>query len=270
MVKSQVFKNSELGELNVIYENGKVYVDGIQVCGMLGYLNKRDALLRHCDIEGVVFHDTRVVTGKRADGTDAVKYIPRKYISEGNLYRLILKSKLPSAKNFETWICEEVLPSIRQDGMYMTDNVIEEALINPDFIIQMATKLKIEREQKIEQIKRVNKLEAIMTIDKPYANFGKQIERSEGALTIGQFAKILNNNNLMIGRNRLFNWFRNNGYLISTGKEKNMPKQVYVEQGLFKVCEKVVNINGEEIISATTLITGKGQLYFAQRIFDEK
>lgn len=131
MGKSQVFKNNELGELNVMFENGKVYVDGIQACTML--------------------------------------------------YRLILKSKLPSAKNFERWICDEVLPSIRKDGMYMTDNAIEETLNNPDFIIQMATKLKEERAEKFAQMERANNLESIITLDKPYTNFAKHIEASDGS-----------------------------------------------------------------------------------------
>ena len=85
------------------------------------------------------------------------------------------------------------------------------------------------------------------------------------AITIGQFAKILNNDDRKIGRNRLFKWFRENGYFIANGKEKNIPKQAYINQGLFKVEENLVMTVDGEIISTTTLITGKGQLYFIDK-----
>lgn len=255
----KVFSSEEFGDINVVLINQKEYFEAMSIARALGYSNPRDAILRHCQIEGVVFHDTRVVTGKKADGSKATKYITRKYINEGNLYRLILKSKLPSAKRFESWIVDEVLPSIRKHGVYMDDKRVEETLNNPDFIIQMATKLKEERKLKIAEGKRADKLQAIISLDEPYTSFAKQIEVSDGSITIGQFAKLLNNNNIKIGRNRLFRWFRDNGYFIKSGKEKNMPKQAYIEQGLFRICER---------ISITTLITGKGQIYFSKRIFD--
>ena len=90
----------------------------------------------------------------------------------------------------------------------------------------------------------------------------KSIASSSDAITVGQFAKVLNNNNINIGRNRLFSLLRENGYLIKNGKEKNMPKQVYLNQGLFKVAESVVHTIEGDILSTTTLITGKGQMYF--------
>lgn len=261
----QIFKNNEFGELNVIVIDEKVYIDGIQAATILGYSNPRDAINRHCENEGVVKHDTGVVTGKKADGSEAVQYIQRKYISEGNLYRLIVKSKLQSAKRFEKWIMDEVLPGIRQNGVYMTDDVINKTLEDPDFIIQMATKLKKEREEKLLAQERADTLEAIITLDKPYTNFAKKIEASSDSITIGQFAKLLNNNNIDIGRNRLFSWFRENGYFIKNGKEKNTPKQIYIEQGLFNISERVINTVEGEILSTTTLITGKGQLYFLDK-----
>ena len=107
-------------------------------------------------------------------------------------------------------------------------------------------------------------LEATITIDKPYTNFGKSIATSSDTITIGQFAKVLNNNNINIGRNRLFTILRDNGYLIKVGKDKNMPKQIYVKQGLFKVAESIVKTVKGELLTATTLITGKGQMYFLE------
>ena len=150
----------------------------------------------------------------------------------------------------------------------MNDSIIEETLNNPDFIIQMATKLKEEREQKLREMKRADRLEEIIALDEPYTHFAKKVEKSKGAITIGEFAKLLNNADLDIGRNRLFSWFRDNGYFIKLGKEKNIPKQIYIKQGLFEVCERIVNTRDGEIISTTTLITGKGQVYFSKLIFD--
>ena len=165
-------------------------------------------------------------------------------------------------KSLKKWIMEEVLPSIRKHGAYINEDVIEKALEDPDFIIQMVNKLKEEKNKRMLVEKKARKLEKTIELDKPLVNFAKTIATSEDAITIGQFAKILNNNNIKIGRNRLFSMLRDNGYLIKSGKEKNMPKQVYIERGLFKVSESILNTSEGEIISTTTLITGKGQNIF--------
>lgn len=262
MNKLKIFENEEFGQLSVIVKNNKEYIEAIEVATILGYSNPRDAINRHCDKDGVVFSDVGVVTGFRKDNSKAFQVVTKKFIDEGNLYRLIIKSKLPSAKRFEKWIMDEVLPSIRSYGTYMSEEVINKTLDNPDFIIEMATKLKYEREQRILLQEKAEHLEASITIDKPYTNFGKSIATSSDAITIGQFAKVLNNNNINIGRNRLFSILRENGYLIKCGKDKNMPKQVYVKQGLFQVSEQIVRTVEGELLTATTLMTGKGQMYF--------
>lgn len=266
----RVFTNNEFGQLKVIIKNNKEYIEAIQVARILGYSNPRDAVLRLCDIDGVVFSDVGVVTGKKLDNTESTQYIKKKFINEGNLYRLIVKSKLPSAKRFERWVMDEVLPSVRKHGLYMTEETINKTLDDPDFIIEMATKLKMERAEKIRAQEKAENLEAAMIIDKPYTNFGKSIASCTDTITIGQFAKILNNNDVSIGRNRLYSWFRENGYFIKNGKDKNIPKQIYVEQGLFKVSERVVQTAEGDIISTSTSITGKGQLYFIKRIIEDE
>ena len=258
------FENAEFGQLSVIVKDGKEYMDGIHVATMLGYLNPRDAIARHCTEAGVVFHDTGVVTGKKADGSDSIQYFKRKYINEGNVYRLIMKSKLPSAQRFEKWVMEEVLPNIRKHGAYMNEDVINQTLENPDFLIELAMKLKEEKERKRLAEEKAKMLENTIAMDKPYTDFGKSLATCEDAITIGQFAKVLNNNNINIGRNRLFTILRDNGYLIKVGKDKNMPKQIYVKQGLFKVAESIVKTVKGELLTATTLITGKGQMYFLE------
>ncbi len=264
MNKLKIFENEEFGQLSVIVKNNKEYIEAIEVATILGYSNPRDAISRHCNEEGVVFSDVRVVTGIKKDNSKAFKVVTKKFIDEGNLYRLIIKSKLPSARRFEKWVMDEVLPSIRKHGAYMSEEVINKTLDDPDFIIEMATKLKYEREQRRLLEEKAKHLEATITIDKPYTNFGKSIATSSDAITIGQFAKVLNNNNINIGRNRLFTILRDNGYLIKVGKDKNMPKQIYVKQGLFKVAESIVKTVKGELLTATTLITGKGQMYFLE------
>lgn len=145
----------------------------------------------------------------------------------------------------------------------MTSETIEKALTSPDFLIQLATKLKEEQEAR-------RALEAQIEQDKPYTNFAKSIANSSDAITFGEFAKILNNNGIKIGRNRLFDWMRKNGFLIQSGREKNKPKQQYIEQGLFQVKESVVHTIDKDLIRTTTLITGKGQLYFLEKLKQEQ
>ena len=144
----KVFENDEFGQLSVIVKNNKEYIEAIEVATILGYSNPRDAISRHCNEEGVVFSDVRVVTGIKKDNSKAFKVVTKKFIDEGNLYRLIIKSKLPSARRFEKWVMDEVLPSIRKHGAYMSEEAINKTLDDPDFIIEMATKLKYEREQR--------------------------------------------------------------------------------------------------------------------------
>ena len=268
MSELKIFESEEFGQLSIIVKNNIEYIESTGVANILGYSNPRDAIRRHCEIEGVIYYDTPVITGIRDDGSEIIQYVTKKYINEPNIYRLIIKSKLPRAKRFEKWLLEEVLPSIRQHGTYMNKKIIEKTLDNPDFIIAIAKKLKKEKEQRRLIEKKANHLESIMSVDKPYTNFGKSIATSSDAITIGQFAKILNNNDINIGRNRLFSLLRENGYLIKCGKDKNMPKQVYVNQGLFKVSERMLKTTEGEILTATTLITGKGQIYFVDLIRD--
>ncbi|SDL75184.1 phage antirepressor KilAC domain-containing protein [Romboutsia lituseburensis] len=261
-----LFTNENFGEINVVLINKKEYFEAIPIAKALGYSNPRDAILRLCKKEGVVFSDVGVITATKCDKSQAIQYVSKKFIDEGNVYRLILKSKLPSAKKFESWLMDEVIPSIRKNGMYMNDEAIEQTLNNPDFIIQMANKLKSEKEERLKAEKRASNLESAIKIDKPYTEFGKSIVNSTGCLTIGKFAKLLNNNNIKIGRNQLYGYLRDNGYLIKTGKDKNIPKQIYIKQGLFEVSESIVNTSEGKFLSATTLITGKGQKYFSESL----
>ena len=258
MNELQIFQNKEFGEVRSLVINNEPWFVGKDVAEALGYKDVNHAILDHVDEEDKV--------NSKTQGQNAPELGQRGswLINESGLYSLILSSKLPNAKKFKRWVTNEVLPSIRKHGAYMSEEVINKTLDDPDFIIEMATKLKYEREQRRLLEEKAKHLEATITIDKPYTNFGKSIATSSDAITIGQFAKVLNNNNINIGRNRLFTILRDNGYLIKVGKDKNMPKQIYVKQGLFKVAESIVKTVKGELLTATTLITGKGQMYFLE------
>jgi len=144
----KLFTIQEFGEVSVIVENNKEYFEATTVAKILGYTNPQKAIRDHCKDYGVTIRSVGVVTGKKSDGSDAIQNINKKFIDEGNLFRLIVKSKLPNAQKFERWIFNEVLPSIRQNGAYMTDKVLEKTLEDPDYIIELLTNLKKEKERR--------------------------------------------------------------------------------------------------------------------------
>lgn len=245
----QTFNHPLFGELPVIQVENKPYVGATAAAKMLGYVNVSDAIIRHTKKEGVVFHEVLTNGGKQN----------MKFISEGNLYRLITNSKLPNAEQFEEWVFDEVLPSIRKHGAYMTPDTIEKVLSDPDTIIQLATTLKQERAKRME-------VEALVEKQKPKVIFADAVETSDTSILIGQLAKLITQNGFSIGQNRLFAWLRNEGYLGKKGAHYNEPTQYAVERGWFEVVERTVNNqDGSVRITRTTKVTGKGQIYFINK-----
>ena len=153
-------------------------------------------------------------------------------INESGMYSLVLRSRKPEAKAFKKWVTSEVLPSIRKHGAYMTNEVIEKTLNDPDFIIKLATKLKEERA-------KVKALEAEVEKNKPLVTFAKQIAVSDATISVGTFAKVLSDRGVMVGRNRLFAWLRNSGYIYGSARGLE-PYQRYMERGLFSIKESLV------------------------------
>ena len=148
----QVFSNPEFGSLTTIMIDNKPWFIGNEVARLLGYENTRDALKKRVDEE-----DKNTVAIR--DGNQRGN--PNKtIINESGLYSLILSSKLPSAKKFKHWVTSEVLPTIRKHGVYMTDEAIEKTILNPDFIIQLATQLKEEKQKRLEAEQRNTELSA--------------------------------------------------------------------------------------------------------------
>ena len=255
MEEMRIFKNEEFGTIRTVEIKGKVWLVGKDVAEILGYTNTSKAIRDHVHEEDKLTERT-VLSGQNREVI---------CINESGLYALIFGSKLESAKRFKHWVTSEVLPSIREHGTYMTQEFIQKTLDNPDYLIAIATKLKEEREAR-------KKLEAKLKEDEPHAILGRAITTAKTSILIGDLAKILNQNGVDIGAKRLFEWMRNNGYLIKRkGTDWNMPTQRSMDLELFEVKESVrIDGNGCNKITRTTKVTGKGQEYFVNRFLVRK
>lgn len=224
------------------------YFVGKDVADILGYSRATKAIQDHVEDE-----DKDVVPIQDSIGRKQATPI----INESGLYSLILSSKLPAAKEFKRWVTKEVLPSIRKNGAYLTDQKAFDVTHNPnalgDLLLQAGEQLK----QKDLQITEM----------KPKALFADAVAVSHSSILIGELAKIMKQNGVNIGQNRLFEWMRVNGYLISGNRsDKNMPTQKSLELGLFKIKETVINhSDGHTTINKTPKVTGKGQQYFINK-----
>lgn len=250
MNQLQVFNNQEFGQVRTMTIDGSPWFVAKDVCECLDINNSRQALARLDSDEknSVILNDG--TPGNPEKGI----------VNEYGLYSLVLSSRKPSAKAFKRWITHEVIPAIRKHGAYMTGETLEQALTSPDFLIRLATELKTEQEARrlAEQ-----KIEA----DKPKVLFADSVAASHGSILVGELAKLLNQNGIDIGQNRLFNWLRENGYLICRkGTDYNMPTQRSMEMQLFSIKETAItHSDGHVSISKTVKVTGKGQVYFVNK-----
>lgn len=250
MNEIKVFENGEFGTLRGVEIDGESWLVGKDVAERLGYSNPRKAIIDHVDDED------------KCDGVTIRDSMGREQnpicINESGLYSLVLSSKLPNAKKFKRWVTSEVLPAIRKHGGYLTAEKVEEALLNPDVLIRLATELKDEREQR-------KALEGQIAEDKPYTGFGRAIAASSDAILVREFAKLANNAGIPIGQNRLYRWLRANSYLM----QDNKPYQRYVDNGWFALRESTVTTIKGDLLRTTTLITGKGQMALLARLKDD-
>lgn len=244
----KIFDNKEFGQVRTIKENDRILFCGSDVAKALGYSNSRDAIIRHC--KGVVKRDTPTNSGNQE----------MSFILEGDLYRLIANSKLPTAEKFESWVFDEVLPSIRQTGGYVNndDLFINTYLPNAD----EQTKLMFK-----SQLSVIRNLNNKIEQDKNKVLFADAVSVSTTEILINDLAKLLNQNGIDIGGKRLFVWLRENKYLISRkGRDYNSPTQRSMEMGLFRVKETAItHSSGSVIVNKTPLVTGKGQQYFINK-----
>lgn len=248
MNELQIFNSEEFGEIRTITKDSKTYFAGSDVAKALGYAIPHKAVQTHC--KGVLKWNIPTNSGNQ----DIL------FITEGDIYRLIMKSKLPSAEKFERWVMEEVLPSIRKNGGYIAG---QETLSDEEL---MAKALLVANNKIAERDKIIEQKQARIEQMKPKEIFADAVSASHTSILVGDLAKLICQNGYQIGQKRLFDWLRANGYLIKTGSSYNMPTQRYVEQGLFEIKESnLVNPDGSVRITKTTKVTGKGQVYFVNK-----
>nr|DAN48708.1 MAG TPA: repressor domain protein [Bacteriophage sp.] len=247
MNEIRVFKNKEFGNVRMMVIDGKPYFAGSDVATALGYQNPSRDVQRHCK---------NVVKGR---GTDSVgRQNEMSFISEFDIYRLVMRSKLPDAGRFQDWVVEEVLPSIRKHGVYMTPETIKKVLLNPDTIIRLVTELKDEREKNV-------RLSAKIAKDREKVLFANAVGTADGCIQVGELAKLMCQNGCKIGRQRLFGLLFSDGWIMRGSYGRYVPKQYAVEAGYMRIQERIIHVNGEERLTQTILITPKGQQYFINR-----
>lgn len=238
----QLFTSNEFGTIRTVEQDGKVLFCGKDVATALGYSNTKDALAKHC--KGVANRYPLKTDG----GTQQFRFI-----TEGDLYRLIASSKLPSAQRFESWVFDEVLPSIRRQGGYMAAREDE----TPEEI--MASALMLAKDTMDRQQREIAEL-------RPKALYADAVTASDGTCLVGELAKMMRQNGVQVGQNRLFEWLRHDGYLGKTGSNRNVPTQRAMEQGLFRIKETAVtHSDGHVTVSRTPKITGHGRVVLMNR-----
>lgn len=253
MNELKIWESPEFGELRIAEMNGEPWMVGKDVAQALGYSNPRKALADHVDQEDKLQGDG--VTIRDSIGREQTATL----INESGLYSLVLSSKLPGAKRFRRWVTGEVLPSIRKDGGYiktapgMTDaDIMAKAIL-------LAQKTIEGQKAQIDEMK-------------PKALFADAVSASSTSILVGDLAKLIRQNGMDIGQNRLFDWLRNNGYLIrAKGMSWNMPTQRSMDMGLFEVKEtSITHSDGHISVNKTVKVTGKGQIYFVNKLVPKK
>ena len=261
MNELQIFNSEEFGEVRTLEVNGQPYFVASDVAKILHYAIPHKAVRDHC--KGVLKQN--ILT---SGGNQDVLIIP-----ESDVYRLIFNASSQSnskdvrevAERFENWVMTEVLPSIRKNGGYIAgqETLSDEELLSKALMVaqkKIADRDRIisEKQERIEQMR-------------PKEIFADAVSASRTSILIGDLAKLICQNGFQIGQKRLFEWMRNNGYLMKHGTSKNMPVQRFVEQGLFEIKESnVQNPDGSVRITKTTKVTGKGQIYFVNKFLDKR
>lgn len=247
----QIFDSPDFGQIRTIQQNGEPWFVGKDVADILGYQNGSRDVNRHVDeddrqnYQNGTFESNRGLT----------------IINESGLYSLILSSKMPKAKEFKRWVTSEVIPAIRKTGGYIAGS---ESMTDAEI---MAKAVLVAQSTIQQRDQRIKELESDVAAAKPKVLFADAVSASDSTILIGDLAKILKQNGHPIGQKRLFNWMREQGYLIKrAGADYNSPTQRAMEMGLFKIKETAIShSDGHVSVSKTTKVTGKGQQYFINK-----
>ncbi|HFI0563153.1 TPA: BRO family protein [Streptococcus suis] len=240
----QIFKNEQFGEVQLVEINNEPWFIGKEIADILAYKEPNKAITRHVDEEDRTKHPILTKGGLQDS------YI----INESGLYSLILKSKLPQAKQFKRWVTSEVLPSIRKHGGYLTDNKLEEALLNPDTLISLATQLKEEREARKQLQVANSQLMVDNQIMQPKAQYFDDLVARNLLTSFRDTAKMLK-----IKEREFINWLLDKKFLYRDKKGKLVPF-ANKNDGLFEIKETKNESTAWK--GTQTLVTPKGRETF--------
>ncbi|BCA37278.1 putative antirepressor - phage associated (plasmid) [Bacillus wiedmannii] len=250
MKQLQVFNNEEFGQVRTVVQGEDVWFVAKDVADVLEYRDTHN-MVRFLDEDEKDTHQVSTLGGNQT----------MKVINESGLYSAILKSKKTQAKAFKKWVTSEVLPSIRKHGAYMTDQVLEQAVTNPDFVIGLLTKLKEEKE-------RLAAAQQQIVQQKPLVVFAEACMQSEQTLKVSEVAKLATKQGVKIGQRQLFAKLREWELMFKRSTE---PTQLAVEKGYFEIAQGVKQKpNGEVFTWTTTYVTPKGQAYIIDRLKKEQ
>ena len=241
MNEMKVFGSSDFGQIRTVVKNGEPWFVGKDICNVLDIKDTWNAMQRLPDF---------------MRGTDTISTLggPQEMtiINEAGLYKLAFTSRKEEAEKFTDWVATEVIPSIRQHGAYMTPETIEKVLADPDTIIQLATRLKVHQAEIAAKNNYIAALE-------PKAEFFDAVAGSKDAISIGDAAKMLD---MGVGQNKLFDVLRREQIL----KDNNIPYQIYIDRGYFRVIEQKFVVKGETRISIKTLVSQRGLDYIRKML----
>jgi anti-repressor protein len=264
-----LFKNENFNDIRVFEIEGNHYFVGRDIATALGYEKPHNAISQHVDIQDTLKQGIPDSQGFIQDTT---------LVNESGMFALIFGSKLDRAKVFKRWVTSEVLPSIRRTGGYITDKKDETPEELMARVVIMANETLARRQIRISQLEEENSKQAVqiesqkkqIEIQAPKALFADAVATSERSVLVSELAKIITQNGIEIGQNRMFEWLRKNGYLLKKGDYYNQPSQKAMESGLFELKKTtIVKPNGDVITSTTPKITGYGQIYFVNKFLSK-
>jgi prophage antirepressor-like protein len=267
----QIFKNPVFGDIRIAATDSGPFFCLADLCKAVS-LSNPSSVRNRLDDDDVQLFDLHALNSTEGIGNSMANFV-----SESGFYDVLLQSSSPNIKPFRKWVTSEVLPSIRKHGAFMTPQKIEEVLANPDLIIGLATQLKEERRRVEDLIHDVAEL-GVKTLEQgkaleeaaPKILFADCVTGSEKSILVADLAKILKQNGIETGQQRLFQWFRDHGYLCTKGSYYNRPTQKAMEMGLFEVIERTIGAPDKEMTTFTTKVTGKGQVYFINKFLYQK
>ncbi len=247
--KIKIFENEEFGRIRTVIINDEPWFVGKDAAKILGYAKPRNAIAAHVDNED---KKDALIQGDLG-GTQKMTII-----NESGIYSLIMSSKLPKAKEFKRWVMAEILPTIRKTGGYVA---------NEDMFIENYLPFLDEPYQNLFRLQMVfiDKLNERIRHDQPLVEFAEQVAGTDNLIDMNSMAKLAAEENIPIGRNRLFSWLRKNRILMSD----NLPYQKYIDRGYFEVKETVFEVDSFTRTYQQTLVTGKGQRFIIGRLKKE-